>query len=39
MRRSDTGEGAARVPRRPYGRQGDQLSVVGFGGLVVSNGW
>jgi aryl-alcohol dehydrogenase-like predicted oxidoreductase len=27
---------AARLPRRPYGRNGIELSIVGFGGIVVS---
>jgi len=28
---------AAKIPRRPYGNQGDHLSIVGFGGIVVTN--
>jgi aryl-alcohol dehydrogenase-like predicted oxidoreductase len=27
----------ARLPRRPYGRTGDALSIIGFGGIVVMN--
>ncbi len=26
----------ARLPRRPYGKTGEQLSIIGFGGIVVS---
>lgn len=26
----------ARLPRRPYGRTGERLSIIGFGGIVVS---
>jgi aryl-alcohol dehydrogenase-like predicted oxidoreductase len=31
------GPSSGRLPRRPYGRTGDQLSVIGFGGIVVMN--
>ena len=27
---------SAQLPRRPYGKTGDQLSIIGFGGIVVS---
>ena len=27
----------ANLPRRPYGKSGDQLSVIGFGGIIVMN--
>ncbi|HUT32840.1 MAG TPA: aldo/keto reductase [Planctomycetota bacterium] len=30
------GTPGARLPRRPYGKSGEQLSIIGFGGLVVS---
>lgn len=29
-------EGSPRLPRRPYGHGGPNLSVIGFGGLVIS---
>ena len=25
------------IPKRPYGKQGDKLSIIGFGGIVVTN--
>lgn len=25
------------IPRRPYGNEGDQISIVGFGGIIVMN--
>ncbi len=28
---------SAQLPRRPYGATGDQLSIIGFGGIVVMN--
>ncbi len=28
---------SARLPRRPYGKTGDELSTIGFGGIVVMN--
>jgi len=31
------GSNPARLPRRPYGRTGERLSIIGFGGIVVSS--
>jgi len=30
------GTPGAQLPRRPYGKTGEQLSIIGFGGIVVS---
>ncbi len=25
------------IPKRPYGKHGDKISIIGFGGIVVMN--
>ena len=30
-----SGSNAARLPRRPYGQTGIELSIIGFGGMLV----
>jgi len=34
---SDTGDNAKPIPRRKLGKTGEELSIVGFGGIVVMN--
>lgn len=36
MSQETSSTNAARIPRRPYGTSGDELSIVGFGGIVVT---
>ena len=37
VRAAQAGSNAATLPRRPYGKEGIGLSIVGFGGIVVMN--
>ncbi len=37
MKVGPTSTNAAKLARRPYGRHGDRISVIGFGGILVMN--